>query len=119
MDYGYSLLTWGVDASRAAWREPTVGRLSTGFSLMARVRYAKPAKLFLVNVVIGVIGQLQLTRVMLPENSTWYVMSHLPKALDKEVGNLYGLRTWVEYGGLHCKNNQGLGRFSDDSRFSK
>lgn len=47
----------------------------------------------------------------LPENSTWFVMSNLPKALDKEVGNLYGLRTWVEYGFKHCKNYLGWADF--------
>lgn len=31
--------------------------------------------------------------VNLPENSTWFVMSNLSQALDKAVGNLYGLRT--------------------------
>jgi len=45
--------------------------------------------------------------VQVPENSTWFVMSNLPQALDKEVGNLYGLRTWVEYGFKHCKNYLG------------
>lgn len=47
----------------------------------------------------------------LPENSTWYVMSHLPKPLDKQVGNLYGLRTWIEYGFKQCKNNLGWADF--------
>jgi SRSO17 transposase len=47
----------------------------------------------------------------LPENSTWFVMSNLPKALDKEVGNLYGLRTWVEYGFKQCKNHLGWADF--------
>jgi len=46
-----------------------------------------------------------------PENSTWFVMSNLPKALDKEVGNLYGLRTWVEYGFKQCKNHLGWADF--------
>jgi len=47
----------------------------------------------------------------LPENSTWYVMSHLTKPLDKEVGNLYGLKTWVEYGFKQCKNHLGWADF--------
>jgi len=50
-------------------------------------------------------------KLKLPENSTWYVMSHLPKPLDKEVGNLYGLRTWIEYGFKQCKNNLGWADF--------
>ena len=34
----------------------------------------------------------------LPENSTWYIMTKIPKVNYKKVGNLYGLRNWVEYG---------------------
>lgn len=49
--------------------------------------------------------------VALPENSTWLVMSHLPQALDKVVGNLYGLRTWIEYGFKQCKNHLGWADF--------
>ncbi len=33
----------------------------------------------------------------LPENSTWWVMTLVPGIKYKEVGNLYGLRNWVEY----------------------
>lgn len=38
-------------------------------------------------------------------------MSHLPGALDKQVGNLYGLRTWIEYGFKQCKNHLGWADF--------
>ncbi len=34
-----------------------------------------------------------------------------PKALDKAVANLYGLRTWVEYGFKQCKNHLGWADF--------
>jgi SRSO17 transposase len=34
----------------------------------------------------------------LPENSTWYVMTKIPRVKFKEVGNIYGLRNWIEYG---------------------
>lgn len=47
----------------------------------------------------------------LPENSTWFLMSNLPKASDQAVGNLYGLRTWVEYGFKQCKNHLGWADF--------
>ena len=33
----------------------------------------------------------------LPENSTWWVMTLVPGIKYNEVGNLYGLRNWVEY----------------------
>jgi len=39
-----------------------------------------------------------LDTVALPDHSTWYVMSRYPDITSREVGNFYGLRTWVEYG---------------------
>lgn len=49
--------------------------------------------------------------INLPKNSTWHLMSHLPQPLDKQVGNLYGLRTWIEYGFKQCKNHLGWADF--------
>jgi SRSO17 transposase len=43
----------------------------------------------------------------MPENSTSYVMTNLPGKLKKILGNLYGLRTWVEYGFRQCKQELG------------
>ena len=34
----------------------------------------------------------------MPENSTSFVMTNLQGKLKKILGDLYGLRTWVEYG---------------------
>ncbi len=47
----------------------------------------------------------------LPDNSTWYVMSKYPKITPREVGNFYGLRTWVEYGLKQSKNELGWADF--------
>ena len=45
----------------------------------------------------------------LPDNSTWHVMSHLQGQQDHfdQIGNLYGLRTWIEYGFKQCKDQLG------------
>lgn len=45
----------------------------------------------------------------LPDNSTWQVMSHLADKQDhfNQIGNLYGLRTWIEYGFKQCKDKLG------------
>lgn len=47
--------------------------------------------------------------VALPNNSTWHVMSHLQGKQDhfEQIGNLYGLRTWIEYGFKQCKDQLG------------
>ena len=39
----------------------------------------------------------------MPENSTSFVMTNLQGNLKKTLGDLYGLRTWVECGFRQCK----------------
>ncbi|NEO01969.1 MAG: IS701 family transposase [Moorea sp. SIO3I7] len=51
----------------------------------------------------------------MPENSTSFVMTNLTGNLKKTLGNLYGLRTWVEYGFRQCKQELGW----TDYRFTK
>jgi SRSO17 transposase len=43
----------------------------------------------------------------MPENSTSFVMTNLQGNLKKILGDLYGLRTWVEYGFRQCKQELG------------
>ncbi len=43
----------------------------------------------------------------MPPNSTSFVKTNLKGKLKKIVGNLYGLRTWVEYGFRQCKQELG------------
>jgi SRSO17 transposase len=47
----------------------------------------------------------------LPKNSTWYIMTKVPGIKYKEVGNIYGLRNWVEYGLKQSKNELGWADF--------
>ncbi|GAB1537491.1 IS701 family transposase [Scytonema sp. NUACC21] len=47
----------------------------------------------------------------IPKNTTWYVMSKFPEITPREVGNFYGLRTWVEYGLKQSKNELGWADF--------
>lgn len=51
--------------------------------------------------------QITTDPLALPENSTWYVMSKYLSITPREVGNFYGLRTWVEYGLKQSKNELG------------
>jgi SRSO17 transposase len=43
----------------------------------------------------------------LPVATTRFVMTNLAGDLRQELGNLYGLRTWLEYGFKHIKNERG------------
>ncbi len=48
--------------------------------------------------------------ISMPENSTSFVMTNLQLSrseMKKTLGNLYGLRTWVEYGFRQCKQELG------------
>lgn len=47
----------------------------------------------------------------LPPESTWYIMTNLEGTIQKTVGNTYGLRTWIEYGFKHAKNELGWADF--------
>ena len=51
----------------------------------------------------------------MPENFTTFVMTNLQGNLKKTLGDLYGLRTWVEYGFRQCKQELGWTdyRFTD------
>ena len=43
----------------------------------------------------------------MPENSTSFVMTNIQGNLKKILGDLYGLRTWIEYGFRQCKQELG------------
>ena len=46
----------------------------------------------------------------MPPNSTSFVMTNIQTTrskMKKQIGNLYGLRTWVEYGFRQCKQELG------------
>lgn len=53
----------------------------------------------------------------LPVATTRFLMTNLPGDLRHERGNLYGLRTWIEYGFKHIKNELGWAdhRLTDDA----
>ena len=43
----------------------------------------------------------------MPLNSTTFVMTNIQGNIKKILGDLYGLRTWVEYGFRQCKKELG------------
>jgi SRSO17 transposase len=43
----------------------------------------------------------------MPESSTTFIMTNLQGNLKKTLGDMYGLRTWVEYGFRQCKQELG------------
>lgn len=55
--------------------------------------------------------QITTDKEELPKNTSWYVMSKYPEITPRDVGNFYGLRTWVEYGLKQSKNELGWADF--------
>ncbi len=51
--------------------------------------------------------QLTTDPETLPKNATWCVMTQIKNLKYDQVGNLYGLRNWVEYGLKQSKNELG------------
>ena len=97
------------------WR-PFVRIFSTG----------KTEKRYIREIIFGKKREIRYWQVTnntetLPENSTWYIMTKIPRIKYKEVGNLYGLRNWVEYGLKQSKNELGWAdfRFTEYSRIEK
>jgi len=43
----------------------------------------------------------------LPPETTWDLMTNLPGKIQQTVGNTFGLRTWIEYGFKHAKDDLG------------
>jgi len=51
--------------------------------------------------------QITTDPATLPPETTWDLMTNQPGKIDKTVGNTFGLRTWVEYGFKHSKDDLG------------
>jgi SRSO17 transposase len=71
---------------------------------------------YIREVVFGTRGtkcywQITSDPLTLPEDSTWWVMTKIPGVQYKEVGNVFGLRTWIEYGLRQSKNELGWSDF--------
>ena len=74
-------------------------------------RRKRPEKRYIREIIFGkrhrrTYWQLTSDPENLPEQSTSFVMTNLPGAprtLKQKLGDLYGLRTWVEYGFRQCK----------------
>lgn len=95
---------WGVTESKAKYSEWQ--RFKRVFSdLSSENRYIR-------EIVCGDNPEIRYWQITtdfenLPKNTTWYVMSKFPDITPREVGNFYGLRTWVEYGLKQGKNELG------------
>ncbi len=71
---------------------------------------------FIQEIIYGKRGPIRYWRLTtdketLPSASTWMVMTRVEGISYKQVGDLYGLRNWIEYGFKQCKNELGWADF--------
>jgi SRSO17 transposase len=46
-----------------------------------------------------------------PAESTWFLMTNVPGNVTQDLGHIYGMRTWIEYGFKQSKNELGWADF--------
>ena len=51
--------------------------------------------------------QITTDPVHQPPETTWYIVTNLPGKIEQTVGDLYGWRTWIEYGFKQAKDELG------------
>lgn len=103
-----------IRSNHAVWlpREQTVRSLRESASLSACLVMVKRRLATSLEIVFGKrrtqqYWELTTDPETLPKNATWWVMTHIENLKYDQVGNLYGLRNWVEYGLKQSKNELG------------
>ena len=56
-----------------------------------------------------------------PKETTGYLLTNLPGRIQRSIGNPFGLRTWIEYGFKHAKDELGWAddRLTDAHRIAR
>lgn len=67
---------------------------------------------YLQEIICGQRGQIRFYLLTidpqtLPSASTCYLMTNLEGKIQDSLGNIYGLRTWIEYGFKHANHELG------------
>jgi hypothetical protein len=102
-----------IRSNHAVWLLPGQRVRQTRWRPFERVFTAGSAeRRFLRETVYGTrraIRSYQITTdpQTLPPETTWDLMTNLPGKIEQSVGNTFGLRTWIEYGFKHAKDDLG------------
>ena len=106
-----------IRSNHGAWLPPGQSIRSNKWRKFDRVfSNGKCQERYIREIIFGKRREIQYWQITtdpetLPESSTWWVMTKVPGVKYKEVGNLYGLRNWVEYGLKQSKNELGWADF--------
>ena len=106
-----------IRSNHGVWMPDTAKVRQTKWRKFTRTFAAHPPETrYVREVIFGQRGRytywdLTTDTKTLPPNSTSYVMTNIPSIKSSEVGNIYGERTWVEYGFRQCKSELGWSDF--------
>jgi Transposase DDE domain len=117
-----------IRSNHGVWMPDTAKVRQTKWRKFTRTFAAHPPETrYVREVIFGQRGRytywdLTTDTKTLPPNSTSYVMTNIPSIKSSEVENIYGERTWVEYGFRQCKSELGwsdfrLTKYSDIARW--
>jgi SRSO17 transposase len=100
-------------SNHGVWMLPGQRVRQTRFRPFARVfTDGSSQERFIRETVFGTRGPVRSYQVTtdpltLPSETTWDLMTNLPGKIERTVGNTFGLRTWIEYGFKHAKDDLG------------
>jgi SRSO17 transposase len=107
-----------IRSNHAVWlpKDLSCALQSRLVNLSEYFQMAQPSSRYIREIIFGKRRATQFWEITtdpqtLPKNSTWHVMTHVPEIKYHQVGNLYGLRNWVEYGLKQSKNELGWADF--------
>src|SRR2546425_5066789 len=102
-----------IRSNHGVWLPPGQRVRYTNWRPFARVfSNGKQQTRYIREIVFGQRGRIRYDHLTtdphtLPPESTWYIMTNLEGKIQQTIGNTYGLRTWIEYGFKHAKNERG------------
>ena len=106
-----------IRSNHGVWLPPGQRVRYTNWRPFARVfSNGKQQTRYIREIVFGQRGRIRYYHLTtdphtLPPESTWYIMTNLEGKIQQTIGNTYGLRTWIEYGFKHAKNELGWADF--------
>jgi len=76
----------------------------------------KQEERYIREIIYGKIGEIRYWEIKTKEEKEeekegWNVMTRIPEIKYKEVGKIYGIREWIEYGFKQCKSELGWADF--------
>lgn len=116
-----------IRSNHSVWLPMNVKVRASGWQRFERIfANGEREDRYIREIIFGQRGQKRYWQITtdvatLPAGATWWVMTKVPGIKYPAVGNLFGLRTWVEYGLKQSKDELGWAdfRLTDYERIEK